>query len=253
MADQPSNTILYDEWLSRVLGKKTYAIVWNDLFFDGFTICESQEQKELERLLREQIFMYAKIPAEQMSALHCLESYGFNVVENALVFRKALHPRQRDGAGAQIRNARPEDEAAVYELAGHSFSYSRFHLDRRFSNALANNVKSEWTRSYFRCQRGNVMLVALLKEEIAGFILLADGVDNNIAIDLMAVDPAYRRKKIATGLLSAAENFFPKYPGITVGTQAANIPSVRLYEKNGFRLASSHYVLHYHGQNRHVR
>jgi ribosomal protein S18 acetylase RimI-like enzyme len=33
---------------------------------------------------------------------------------------------------------------------------------------------------------------------------------------------------------------------LRVGTQLANIPSIRLYEKCGFRLAASEYVLHAH-------
>ena len=32
-----------------------------------------------------------------------------------------------------------------------------------------------------------------------------------------------------------------------VGTQVANIPSVRLYETLGFRLTAARYVFHYHG------
>jgi len=37
------------------------------------------------------------------------------------------------------------------------------------------------------------------------------------------------------------------YTTLRVGTQVANIPSTRLYEKAGFRLRASHYVLHAHG------
>jgi hypothetical protein len=33
---------------------------------------------------------------------------------------------------------------------------------------------------------------------------------------------------------------------LLVGTQVANIPSVRLYERMGFSLSSSQYVLHLH-------
>ncbi len=34
---------------------------------------------------------------------------------------------------------------------------------------------------------------------------------------------------------------------LVVGTQAANTPSVRLYEGLGFRLTSAQLVLHHHG------
>ena len=34
---------------------------------------------------------------------------------------------------------------------------------------------------------------------------------------------------------------------VLVGTQASNIPSIRTYEKMGFRTFSTSFVLHYHG------
>ena len=36
--------------------------------------------------------------------------------------------------------------------------------------------------------------------------------------------------------------------GLRVGTQAANTPSVRLYESLGFRLSQAQFVLHHHGR-----
>jgi hypothetical protein len=41
--------------------------------------------------------------------------------------------------------------------------------------------------------------------------------------------------------------------GFRVGTQAANAPSVRLYESLGFRFRDAQFVLHHHGHGRPYR
>jgi len=239
----PQN-IVQDDWLTVVLGEKTYALVWGDNFFKRLTSPGSSEYRQLVDLMQERVFVYAKVPATQLSALNFLESAGFRFIETTLVLHKAAKGH-RVASGPHIRRAMPQDESAVYGLAGRSFSFSRFHLDGAFMHAQANRVKAEWTRSYFRGQRGTAMLVSVCGGDIVGFILLADGSENSIVIDLMAVDPAYRRRKIGSSLLITAGGLFTKR-NMSVGTQSANIPSVQFYEKMGFRLYASYNVLHYH-------
>ena len=68
-------------------------------------------------------------------------------------------------------------------------------------------------------------------------------------IDLIAVDEKFRNQGVAEAMIhhlfQTAKN---SVQTILVGTQVANIPSVRLYEKLGFRLIASQYVLHMHKQ-----
>ena len=59
------------------------------------------------------------------------------------------------------------------------------------------------------------------------------------------VEEAYRRRGIAAEMIAFVESQFTPAV-IAVGTQVANLPSVRLYEKLGFRLASTQYVFHFH-------
>jgi ribosomal protein S18 acetylase RimI-like enzyme len=81
---------------------------------------------------------------------------------------------------------------------------------------------------------------------IASAFLLAIGPARGIAvIDLIAVDASARRQ----GFGAACVHFLASMEGVTrlrVGTQAANIGSLRFYEALGFRMVASHYVLHLH-------
>jgi len=243
------NTIVYDEWLSGILEKQTYAIRYSARFFECLASPGSQEYQSLVRLQAGPVFIYAKVPTINIPAVNLLQSCGFVIIETSLFFEKNRLSDRRIICGAHIRTASSVDEPSVYALASRSFSFSRFHLDGAIEDALANKVKAEWTRSYFRGHRGDAMLVALENADIVGFVLLAHGAEQDVVIDLMAVAPEHRRKKIASKLIHAAETMFEKKQRIVVGTQAVNSASTQLYEKSGFRLALSQYVLHYHGHD----
>jgi GNAT superfamily N-acetyltransferase len=67
-------------------------------------------------------------------------------------------------------------------------------------------------------------------------------------IDLIALAPPYQGRGLARALLAFVETEAPQ-PVLAVGTQALNLPSVRLYESWGFRLSSVQYVFHYFAEN----
>ena len=81
--------------------------------------------------------------------------------------------------------------------------------------------------------------------KIVGFALLALPAANEVVIDLIAVEEGCRRRGIAADMIHFVESEFAS-SRIAVGTQVANLPSVRLYEKLGFRLAHAQYVFHFH-------
>ena len=89
------------------------------------------------------------------------------------------------------------------------------------------------------------MIVALVGDVIVGFLLLLES-DTNLTIDLVAVDNNYQRIGVASDMIAYAECYLNSFSSVQVGTQLANIPSIRLYEKMGFRAYTSNYVFHYH-------
>lgn len=196
-------------------------------------------------------FATAKVDAADTAAVAELERFGFRVVDTALTFdARAI---QAPGNDDRARFARPEDEAAVRALAGSAFQFSRFHLDPALPAALAHRVKAEWAGNWFRGARGDGMVVAEDGGRVAGFLQLLWSGDQ-LVIDLVAVDSHSRGRGLARAMIGfAAERGTGdarRPAAMIVGTQAANIPSVRLYESLGFRLCGSQYVLHHHGEAR---
>jgi ribosomal protein S18 acetylase RimI-like enzyme len=89
------------------------------------------------------------------------------------------------------------------------------------------------------------MIVANYGDKIAGFLQLLHIGADQLVIDLIAVDKTHQGHGIASEMIAFAQNNTDRST-IKVGTQVANIPSIRLYEKLGFRLCESYYVFHYH-------
>lgn len=256
MKDKHKN-IVYDQWFSDIFQRDVYRLVVDEeLIKKGRDVGSPEPRGEIYDRLRElqskPVFMYAKVPCTSLSACNFLEKVGFNLVDTNVVFDKPVVPRRKLAGHCTVRFAVASDKSQVMEVARNNFVYSRFHLDRAVPNVLADKIKAEWVGNYFPTsleyrvgKRGDEMVVAVVNERVVGFLQLLRR-NNNLIIDLIAVDSSQHRKGIASDMIAYAESECHGSERILVGTQVANIPSIRLYEKIGFRLRSSKYVFHYH-------
>ncbi len=213
-----------DGWLSGVLG------------FDTFTVtAESAAAAAAPGLYT------CRIPAGEVDTLGVVTDAGFRVVDVNVTL-------ERDGGDGLVDDSVAPASAEQYEallaVAGSCFRYSRFHLDPRIPDELANRVKREWVQSYVDGRRG----IELLSTPSAdGFLAVLEARDGARVIDLVGVAPAAQGHGAGESLVRA---FAQRHGGggrtLRVGTQAANVPSLRLYEKLGFRIAGASYVLHRH-------
>jgi ribosomal protein S18 acetylase RimI-like enzyme len=146
-----------------------------------------------------------------------------------------------------VQDILPAYYDAVLRIAASSFVYSRFHLDPAIPKETAHKVKRAWVNSYIHKMRGERLLVALLDGKPVGFLAVLATPEPGRVIDLIGVDRAYQGRGVGRALVS----FFiadsaDRYPLLRVGTQVANVPSMRLYESLGFRIDETAYVLHAH-------
>jgi ribosomal protein S18 acetylase RimI-like enzyme len=197
-------------------------------------------------------FATAKVPVARTPDVHALESFGFRAVDVALTF--AADAIAASPAIASVRFAQLRDREAVEAIAGSAFRFSRFHLDPALPAALAHRVKARWAGNWFAGARGDGMVVAEDAGRVAGFLQLLWAKDGRLVIDLIAVDEASRGCGLATAMIGFAATHATgdarRPAGVVVGTQAANVASVRLYESLGFRLRDAQFVLHHHGGRR---
>lgn len=195
-------------------------------------------------------FLYAKIDCSNHSVLSHLEAFGFYVIETNVSLKQVRGRKFKIGSNHneryQIRLASIDDRKGVEEIASKSFTFDRFHEDPKISSTKADEIKKHWVGNFFSGKRGDVMVVACENNRPVAFLLLLFREKENI-IDLIAVDSDHRNNGLGKQLIDFAKNIDPTQKSLLVGTQATNVPSIRIYEEMGFQKIHSQFVLHYHG------
>ena len=222
-----------DSWLSGQLGRPAFA-------------CQPPFTESLSArlaVLPANAFVFTRVPTQETAGVLLLQRSGFRLVDTTLTF-SGIFPNPN--CSNRIRNAEPRDAQESAEIARDSYRYSRFHLDPMIPVPVARDLKASWIGNFFKGIRGDRMLVAEGPSgELAGFVLALTK-DDCVVIDLIAVSPRFQRQGIAADLVQGLASCYPPQTLVAAGTQAANIGSVRFYESQGLRLASSAYVFHYH-------
>jgi ribosomal protein S18 acetylase RimI-like enzyme len=234
-------TVHPDAWLAGIIDRPAFRV----------DCVDAPPSDWKARLECEDLFITAKVGADQVADASLLQDLGFRMIDAALTFEASAVTAP--AANPRTRFARAEDRAAVAQLAGSAFAYSRFHLDPAIPTWLAHRVKAAWADNFFAGKRGDGMVVAEQAGFVVGFLQLLWHPGDVVVIDLIAVAPRSARSGLARAMIGfAAVNGVgdARRPrGFRVGTQAANTPSVRLYESLGFRLSQAQFVLHHHGRN----
>jgi GNAT superfamily N-acetyltransferase len=240
-ARHPQEAMRSDDWLSAVMGLSAFSL-----------------QPPYERVSEAALaaaaggkpaFFYCKVPVAEAGQVARLTGCGFRVVDTQLTFERGVEA-PATSARREVALAGPMEHAAVLDIAGTCFRYSRFHLDPHLPQPVAHAIKRAWAQSYVERRRGEELLVVHDDAGPAGFlaVLLAREAPGPVAvIDLVGVASGRQGRGSGAALVDA---FCARWGGraklLRVGTQVANTPSVRLYERCGFRLAAASYVLHAH-------
>jgi ribosomal protein S18 acetylase RimI-like enzyme len=210
---------------------------------------EPEAEQGVTSVTRRPGFSYARVPTHDLRTSRLLEGRGFYVVDTGITLEAGEIP-VRPGEDKNARLARADDHAAVVAIARCSIMYSRFHLDPEIPRGLADEIKAQWVGNYFRGQRGDYMVVAERAGEVAGFVQLLKAPGEVLVIDLIAVAEKHRGHGLAQQMIRCASSTCGRPRALRAGTQSANIGSLALYQKMGFRIVSTSYVLHHHGPTR---
>lgn len=251
-----------DLWLSDAFGYSVFRVQADDVV---------PTPAELDRLgdIPTPAFCYAKVPTHHVDVVQALTGRGFYPVDVNITLRHVLgDDTDLPGAGERatvdadgtkvgepaaqryiVKVAEPEEAAAAQDIARRGFSTSRFHLDPRMSPGVADEIKARWVQSYAEGERGSELLVALLDGKTCGFLAVLERSSNGRrtrVIDLIATDPRTRGRGVGAALVQAFIRRSGSADAVEVGTQAANVGSLRFYQRLGFTVSATSYVLHWH-------
>lgn len=234
-----------DEWLSEVMNRSVFR--WT-----GTTDSIANDSLKLE-MTRASFanggFFYVKWPIQNVAGMAILTRMGFSVVDTPITF-EWRGDLPKTPSLSEIVPAGERHFGELADVAENCFRYSRFHLDPNIPKKVADLVKRRWIENYFIGKRGSALYVALVQGRVAGFLGVVEATDDSkeiAVIDLIGVSTPYQGQSIGSNLVYYfIREWRERVASLRVGTQAANIPSLRLYEKTGFQIVSSQYVLHAH-------
>ena len=193
------------------------------------------------------LFIDTRLPVDRPDLCAGVEDLGFRLVDTSITLARPVRCGEAVPPAGTVRFAEAADRAEIEAIARSSFRYSRFHLDPRIPDAAADHVKALWAGNFFDGGRGDHMVVAIADRTVAGFVALLDSGDGELVIDLIAVAPAHQGAGLARAMIAFAEANCGRPRALRVGTQLANLPSLRLYLGDGFQLTEARYVFHLHG------
>jgi len=235
-----NENIVLDHWLSGIFKKEVYDIKVDKAPFNEI-------EHFVKKLQMADTFLYSKVDVTNLQAVRLMECLGFYLVDTSVTFEKNISTGCCLTKSNEIRFAKPEDVKSTVELARNNFAYTRFFLDEKIDNEVANLVKAKWVENYFLRKRGTHMVVALIDGQIKGFTQLIKQ-DKLLIVDLIAVIENERNKGLGGDMMIFAEQSVDDIERIRVGTQVANVPAIRLYEKMGYRFTKGQYIFHYHSR-----
>lgn len=188
---------------------------------------------------------WARIDATDTAAASGIAAAGFERIETYLSFthdlKSPLPPRP-----PHLRTAVAADAEAVRRIGSGSFRYSRFHMDTKIPKEAADRSRAEWVVNGLR-GRADEVLVADMDGKVAGFVVCKSSGEKISVLDLIAVDPAFQGRGIGYDLtLGFLHHAKSRGRTAQVGTQDINTPSIKLYEKAGFKQANKTITFHKH-------
>jgi ribosomal protein S18 acetylase RimI-like enzyme len=243
-------TIDRDHWLSTIFGYDVYKATLvkggiENLRGELVPILEPEGQGR-------EAFVFSRVDTEKVDNLSALTGMGFEVVDVTVTLDRGTSPALPREVTAPVKMAHvePRHHEDVLRIAASCFQYSRFHLDPSVSDDVANEVKRAWVSSYIQGLRGETLWLGLLDDRPVGFVavLAQESEDtHSMVIDLIGVDRDYQGQGVGKQMIAhVIQTYAQECDRFLVGTQVANTRSMRLYERCGFRVVTSAYMLHLH-------
>jgi len=204
------------------------------------------------------VLTIARTSLEDIRTIQAYESIGGILTDVLLTLRldlkdKSFSPRIPDGI--QIQPAITNSAHQVAELAKNAFVGTHFHRDPRLHADSCRKLYAKWVFSSL--DSGDIMLVARKESDTVGFVaskLIRLGRNQSYGvIDLIAVRDSEKGRRIGESLLKESLRHLSKSAGsVYVGTQADNIPSLRLYLGVGFKPTIAESTHHIWGKTAHT-
>ncbi len=225
-----------DKWLSDQLGYPAYNI--NNVGDKNFTFLKYRSKNIL-----------ITIKSNKKIKNFFLKKNQIKLIEiNSTFFKDSRKKKIENNYFKNTRLANTFDKKSILDIAGNSFTKSRFFKDKNIKMKLAIKIKRNWALNFFRKKRGKHLIVSEVNKKVVGFLLILKNKKDYI-IDLIAVKKNYQNLGLGTKMIEFLENRVLKKNQVKIyaSTQSSNKNSIKLYIKNKFKVKYKKYVYHFNG------
>jgi dTDP-4-amino-4,6-dideoxy-D-galactose acyltransferase len=170
----------------------------------------------------------------------------FHFADKKITFTRDTEKFENKNGFSSVEPFKEHTAASLLELAMISGVYSRFNLDKNFTNNEYAKLYTKWIDESVRRNIAKDVFIYRKDNKILCFVTLGEK-DNCANIGLISVTEDGRGKGIGTLLIKHAINqsFLSGYSQINVVTQMDNVDAVRFYEQNGFGITNIFYIYHF--------
>lgn len=185
--------------------------------------------------------VYFLADGSDTAGVRLAEENGFRLVDIRMTLEcPASEPRGPAGLpGGSVRPFAPEDLPRLREIARESHTGTRFFRDGGFVRARAEEMYEIWIT---KCCAGEAqaVFVAVAEGRPAGYISCHQAEGSPGKIGLLAVAGASQGRGLGRALLDESLGWFRSRGSapVSVVTQGASLPAVRLYQGRGFLVKS---------------
>jgi dTDP-4-amino-4,6-dideoxy-D-galactose acyltransferase len=175
----------------------------------------------------------------------------FDIAELKLVDEKVMFHKQIENKSIDTEiadyNVEKHDYNQLLDLAYVSGVNSRFRTDENFSLYEYKKLYKKWLDKSINPETETRVLINQTNGIVTGFISIEKTEEDIATIGLLAVNSQFRGHNIASKLLANAEGLLSKesFKFLEVATQKNNLPAMKLYLKNNFRIKSKTYIHHF--------
>jgi RimJ/RimL family protein N-acetyltransferase len=187
--------------------------------------------------------LYLLARGDDPGTLAAAQEGGFRLVDVRLELERGVDVPE---AAGRVRPHREDDVAALRAVARAAYEHTRFFADPRFPDERCRDFYETWVAE--SCAGwSDAVLVAERNGSVAGFVTCdRDEVARDAAIRLIGVAASEREKGVGAELVAGALEWAAASGAdrLTVVTQGGNVAGQRLFQRCGFRTASTGLWLH---------
>jgi dTDP-4-amino-4,6-dideoxy-D-galactose acyltransferase len=179
-------------------------------------------------------WLYLLARADDDQTVSAAERTGFHLTDVRVTLERPTEAAGPVPDAPGVRPFRAEDLEAVRRIARGAYADSRFYYDPRVPREKCDELFVLWTVQ--SCAGASTAVwVAEEAGDVAGYVA-CDVKGSWGSIGLIGVSSSARGKGVGTALVEAAIAWAARagLAGLTVVTQARNVPAQRLYQRRGF-------------------